>query len=1302
MKQKLLLLVAICCSCSHILEAACTDLVISAYVEGSSNNKCIEIYNGTGAAIDLSTYTIDLYNNGAEDTPNSSIALTGMLADSSYYLLCHDQVALAGIAPNQLANFAINGDDAIALNNGTENVDVFGEIGFDPGSEWAGTTCTEGTQNQTLVKKEYPANDCLYSTFSGVGDFALSIDSLYQCFPQDDISALHTLAPSVVCPTFTLVTDTIKGLFCTGEGAIMALTTTDDASEANIQWFVNEVAIENATDDTLNITFNNSNLCEPQVQAFTAVVSCDGNTDTIVAGEAIVYPPLQAPMVSTNSVTCVSTFTPVCPSDTIPFNTYIAEQGDAATTLTVPVFSTDTACDTLMATVNIAACAAPCPGATLTSPVVTGGVCVGDTVRSSINIASNLTVLVQWYANGEIIAGATDTTLAYIATTDLSCGSEDVSLMAIAGCEDGSTDTIQAGVVNVFAAPQIPMVVADTIDENGCSYTIEAICPDDVLSFTTYTANFNDPDSTITIDVNNGAACGTTTFDIVVPACEAICLDPFDASTVSPSGPVCNMDGVMTLDLMTLVTGDTTGTWTGAGVTDNVFDASALADGMYLVTYTIAAQEPCPAASSSQIIMVLDCNLSPIAVNDNILIVDGLPDFDFNITSNDTDPEGQNIILVSVQNPPPAFGTITFEANGDITFVPGPSFTSGSISLTYIISDGVNTDTGLLTITLADCAAEAGNFMLVAETDSLVCFEEEFIKISDRNFTTFDGYAQQYLLTTATAPHEILAIGVNNRVPTPISGKYNIYAINFDANNAPIFNIGSTIEGIQAQEGLGSCFDLDPNPITVYVLAPVTVEGEAFCSDSLNQHYSVVVYVRGGAPEFFNTGNYEINYDPGVITWMPDSGFAKFELEHIPCFTNVGDSIIFNIDVDNDGSLCVSEPLTLFKCPCILPPPPPEPDTCDFDAGIMPDTLIQACAGDTVSVQSQGISFNDSIAIATYLIVDDSLNILDTSSTGTFALTQNLTTNTTYTIVAIVGEDNDGDGIPDQGVNDTCTVISSGTTEVVFLDPIEIELVSQSDDCETLDSLNFFVVVNITGGLPAFDGSDYIIDGVAYDGVMDTVFVGLVDTAVVPFAFTATDGQGCSAIFSGSCRPLPIELATFTGEVLTEGNLIKWVTATETNNDFFTLYRSSNGVDFEAIGTITGAGNSVFAQSYSYLDKNAPSGLSYYQLEQTDFDQQTSRSHVITLTRGEMPFDIIQIAPVPTTQLISVDFNSNVNAPIKVSIFDVTGRLVSTQNVASIVGYNKLNINTTDYASGMYILSLHNGTAVVNTKFVKE
>jgi uncharacterized repeat protein (TIGR02543 family) len=137
--------------CAYALSS---DLFLSEYVEGSGNNKAIELFNNTGSAIDLSAsgYRIDMYLNGST-TPRTTIPLTGTIAPGGTYVLvkAHAVAALLAYANQIAAGRWFNGNDAVVLMKGTTMVDKIGIIGQNPSPAWMGGTVS--TANQTLVRK---------------------------------------------------------------------------------------------------------------------------------------------------------------------------------------------------------------------------------------------------------------------------------------------------------------------------------------------------------------------------------------------------------------------------------------------------------------------------------------------------------------------------------------------------------------------------------------------------------------------------------------------------------------------------------------------------------------------------------------------------------------------------------------------------------------------------------------------------------------------------------------------------------------------------------------------------------------------------------------------------------------------------------------------------------------------------------------------------------------------------------------------------------------------------------------------
>jgi uncharacterized protein len=130
------------------------NLFFSEYVEGSSNNKALEIYNPGTAAVDLSQYSIKTYFNG-NSTAGASLPLTGSLGPGAAYVVAHTSgtttlTMKANITVNgSVVNF--NGDDAITLEKSGTVIDRIGQVGADPGTAWSSGGVS--TMDKTLRRK---------------------------------------------------------------------------------------------------------------------------------------------------------------------------------------------------------------------------------------------------------------------------------------------------------------------------------------------------------------------------------------------------------------------------------------------------------------------------------------------------------------------------------------------------------------------------------------------------------------------------------------------------------------------------------------------------------------------------------------------------------------------------------------------------------------------------------------------------------------------------------------------------------------------------------------------------------------------------------------------------------------------------------------------------------------------------------------------------------------------------------------------------------------------------------------------
>ena len=142
-------------SFQHFVNAQCSDLFFSEYVEGSSNSKAIELYNPTNTSVDLSNYSILIFANGSL-TSTTTFLPKGMLSSHSTYVVVNSSAdSLLKLLADSLSGgnvLKFNGDDALALLHNSDTLDIIGKVGEQPSAGYW-TVDTGKTQDNTLVRK---------------------------------------------------------------------------------------------------------------------------------------------------------------------------------------------------------------------------------------------------------------------------------------------------------------------------------------------------------------------------------------------------------------------------------------------------------------------------------------------------------------------------------------------------------------------------------------------------------------------------------------------------------------------------------------------------------------------------------------------------------------------------------------------------------------------------------------------------------------------------------------------------------------------------------------------------------------------------------------------------------------------------------------------------------------------------------------------------------------------------------------------------------------------------------------------
>ncbi|MCB9189661.1 MAG: T9SS type A sorting domain-containing protein [Flavobacteriales bacterium] len=182
-------------------------------------------------------------------------------------------------------------------------------------------------------------------------------------------------------------------------------------------------------------------------------------------------------------------------------------------------------------------------------------------------------------------------------------------------------------------------------------------------------------------------------------------------------------------------------------------------------------------------------------------------------------------------------------------------------------------------------------------------------------------------------------------------------------------------------------------------------------------------------------------------------------------------------------------------------------------------------------------------------------------------------------------------------------------------------------------------------------------------------------------------------------NPLPVELLSF--EAIENGDIVdlNWQTASEINNDYFTIERSDDGINFYGITKIAGAGNSTTLTEYSTQDINPLSGTSYYRLKQTDFNGEYSFSNVEVVHMNVLSDDVI-VFPNPLSERdreLTVRFTTT--AERSLTIVDQLGKIVSNEIHTSD---SEVLLSTTHLSKGVYFIKIASDSEFKMERFVLE
>jgi hypothetical protein len=185
---------------------------------------------------------------------------------------------------------------------------------------------------------------------------------------------------------------------------------------------------------------------------------------------------------------------------------------------------------------------------------------------------------------------------------------------------------------------------------------------------------------------------------------------------------------------------------------------------------------------------------------------------------------------------------------------------------------------------------------------------------------------------------------------------------------------------------------------------------------------------------------------------------------------------------------------------------------------------------------------------------------------------------------------------------------------------------------------------------------------------------------------------------------VPVELTAFFALNTDKGILLKWTTATESNNSGFSVERSINKVDFNEVTFVNGKGTTSEVSDYEYVDVISSPGKYYYRLKQIDFDGSFNYSNVVeTEIEGPQVFVLSQNYPNPFNPSTMIKFSLPVDSYVRIELFNTLGEKVDElTNRDYSKGNHEINFDASKLSNGVYYYTIsangNDGSTFTSTK----
>lgn len=271
---------------------------------------------------------------------------------------------------------------------------------------------------------------------------------------------------------------------------------------------------------------------------------------------------------------------------------------------------------------------------------------------------------------------------------------------------------------------------------------------------------------------------------------------------------------------------------------------------------------------------------------------------------------------------------------------------------------------------------------------------------------------------------------------------------------------------------------------------------------------------------------------------------------------------------------------------------------------------------------------------------------------------------------------------------------STWTTEAIDISGhsnISISINLNELTCEAGDKIETFYDIDAAGPVEFGDGNG---DG-AFNNATNSVSSLNGSSMVITVVTTSDNGNDkhkFDDIIVQGTLVLPIELVYFSAKAKRRHVVLEWQTASEIHNDYFTIERSIDALEWDVVREVQGAGNSASHLNYKAIDKKPYPGISYYRLKQTDFDGQYEYSDIVSV-QVKLTNPKISSYPNPTRDQITLEGDKLELQQVR--IFSKLGLDVTslTRMLDNLDTKSTLDLSGLD--PGMYYIKTRNTTTVV-------